>query len=294
MLGKLTAFVKLTRIEHSLMLIIAVLAGEIISKGMPDALALCLSLISPVLISMGAFAINDYFDVEVDRKNGKVGRPLVSGELSRSFALYSSLLLLAMGIAAAAGINIAALVVALVFAVLAFLYSYKMKEMLLLGNVYVAFSMAIPFIFGNYVVSNALNMNVIVISAIITLSGLGREIQGTIRDYEGDRKARNVRSLPYYLGIRNSAITALMLYFAAIALSICIAFIKGPYYLNGFYLYSILFVDVILSYIGVKYLAMGRENRTEAFRKLRNLSLADMALALFIYLIACFVSFPVI
>ncbi len=292
--GKIAAFVKLTRIEHSLMLIVAVLAGELISKGIPNALALCLSLISPVLISMGAFAINDYFDVEVDRENGKKDRPLVSGELSRGFALYSSLLMLALGIAAASGINIEALVVALVFAVLAFLYSYKMKEMLLLGNIYVAFSMAIPFIFGNFVVSNELNMNVIVISAIITLSGIAREIHGTIRDYEGDRKARNVRSLPYYLGIKNSAITALVLYFAAIALSIYIVFIKGPYYLNGFYLYGILFVDAVLSYIGIKYLAIGKKNRANAFRRLRNLSLADMALALFIYLLACFISFPAI
>ncbi|MEM3202623.1 MAG: UbiA family prenyltransferase, partial [Candidatus Micrarchaeaceae archaeon] len=164
MLEKAMAFARLTRIEHSFMLIIAVIAGEEISGGLPSALPFLLSLISPVMISMAAFAINDYFDVEVDKENGEFGRPIVAGQISRSSAFYSSLILFLLGCLAALFINLSDFFIAAIFAILAFLYSYKLKEMLLLGNMYVAFSMSIPFIFGNYAVSTELMVYTILIS----------------------------------------------------------------------------------------------------------------------------------
>ncbi|EQD78308.1 UbiA prenyltransferase [mine drainage metagenome] len=72
-MNKLVAVLKLTRIEHSVMLVIAVLAGElIVARHLPGAYVLLLSLIVPIFVSMGSFAINDYFDVEVDTLNKKV------------------------------------------------------------------------------------------------------------------------------------------------------------------------------------------------------------------------------
>ncbi|HUB92789.1 MAG TPA: UbiA family prenyltransferase, partial [Candidatus Saccharimonadales bacterium] len=69
---KFKAVLKLTRIEHSIMLVIAVLAAELIAKGLPSLPILVLSLIAPVFISMAAFAINDYFDLKVDKINKKM------------------------------------------------------------------------------------------------------------------------------------------------------------------------------------------------------------------------------
>ena len=241
------SILKLTRIEHSIMLVIAVLSGEFLSLGkLPNITILLLSLITPIFISMASFAINDYFDVDVDKLNKK-NRPLVTGELSKSSAVYITIICLIIGVMASFFINEYAFFIAIIFGVLAMLYSYKLKELFLLGNLYIGFSMAIPFIYGNFVVSNILGFNIVIVSSMIFISGVAREIHGTIRDYEGDRK-RKVLSLPHLIGIIPSAIVAAILYFVAIATSIFIFFNVKPFY-NIIYLLLILITDLILQYI---------------------------------------------
>ncbi len=102
---------------------------------------------------------------------------------------------------------------------LAISYSYKLKEILLAGNSYIAFSMAIPFIFGNYVESTTLHSSILIISTMIFISGLAREIHGTIRDYYGDIRVRAARTLPTVIGTGVSANVAFALYAVAIAIS---------------------------------------------------------------------------
>ncbi len=281
-MSKLISLFKLTRIEHSIMLCVAVLAAELMSGGLPALPILILSLITPIFISMGAFAINDYFDVEVDRLNEKK-RPLVVGELSPKSALYITAVSMIVGLAASVFINPFAFVIAVIFCVLSLLYGYKLKELLLWGNAYIAFSMAIPFIFGNYVVSGVLHASIIFVSAMIFLSGLSREIHGTIRDLKGDMAARNVHTLPKVIGKAASARIALVFYVIAILISIYLFADVLPFKGNFIYLIPILAVDLSLLYVGIGYL----KRDTGKFHKLaRNLSLASMAIALLTLLIS--------
>lgn len=195
-MGKVSAVLRLTRVEHSLMLVIAVVAAELLAGGPPAPGILALSLITPIFVSMGSFAINDYFDIDVDRLNGKKKRPLVSGALTQAQALLVAGMSFAIGVLASAFISAYAFAIALAFALLAIVYSWKLKEVLLLGNAYIALSMVIPFIYGSYVSGGALAPAIAPVCAMVFLSGLGREIHGTIRDYSGDVKVRNARTLP--------------------------------------------------------------------------------------------------
>ncbi len=275
------SILKLTRIEHSIMLVIAVLSGEFLSLGkLPNITILLLSLITPIFISMASFAINDYFDVDVDKLNKK-NRPLVTGELSKSSAVYITIICLIIGVMASFFINEYAFFIAIIFGVLAMLYSYKLKELFLLGNLYIGFSMAIPFIYGNFVVSNILGFNIVIVSSMIFISGVAREIHGTIRDYEGDRK-RKVLSLPHLIGIIPSAIVAAILYFVAIATSIFIFFNVKPFY-NIIYLLLILITDLILLYISFGYI-IKKDKKFYSFS--RNISLVAMSIALIAIFIA--------
>ena len=275
------SILKLTRIEHSIMLVIAVLSGEFLSFGkLPNIAILLLSLITPILISMASFAINDYFDVDVDKLNKK-NRPLVTGELSKDSAIYITVICLVVGVMASFFINTDAFLIAIIFGVLAMLYSYKLKELFLLGNLYIGFSMAIPFIYGNFVVSNILGFNIVIVSSMIFISGVAREIHGTIRDYEGDRK-RKVLSLPHFIGIIPSAVVAAILYFTAIAISIFIFFNVKPFY-NIIYLLLILITDLLLLYISFGY--MLKKNK-KFYDFSRNISLAAMSIALVAIFIA--------
>ncbi len=292
---KLKAFLKLTRIEHSIMLVIAVFAGELIVLGrLPGLYYSLLSAIVPIFISMGSFAINDYFDVKLDKANGRFDRPIVAGLIKRRHALWVAFFCFFVGVAASAFINAYAFAIALAFAALAALYSFKLKEMLLVGNAYIGLAMAIPFLFGNFVVSMRINLLIVIISATVLLGGIAREIHGTIRDYKGDRKIRNVESLPYYVGARASGIYAFGLYVAAITLSfyLFLANAAGPFHMNLFYIAAIAVVDAMLLYVCAAYLSR-KAPKGKALKLARNLSLLAMGLALVIYLVSNFVYFAV-
>ncbi len=284
-MGKLGAILKLTRIEHSLLLIIAVVAAELIAgnKVLPTLGILILSIITPVFVSAGAFAINDYFDIEVDRANRKL-RPLVSGDLKPSDAIWITGACMVIGIAASLLINIYCAEIAVVFAALSLLYSYKLKDSALIGNAYVAFAMAIPFIFGNYVVTSTANYSNLAIFTLIFIGGVAREIDGSIRDYAGDLK-RHAKTLPRVIGIDASAYFAFLLYIIAIAISIYIFLSFPPFKSNLIYLGLILISDIMLFYSGMIYV-LGKK---KAYDFVRNLSLAGMGIALVCILISALI-----
>lgn len=280
---KLRSILKLTRAEHSFMLIIAVLAGELIvyNNNFPGYLPLIASLITPIFISMASFAINDYFDVEVDKENNKKNAPLVSGELTKKEALYITIITLFIGIFASAFINYYAFIIAVIFGALAMLYSYKLKEIFLIGNIYIAFSMSIPFIYGNFVLSNKFSIAILIVSSMVFLSGLAREIHGTVRDYKGDIK-RKVNSLPRIIGILPSAIVAMILYFIAIVISAYLFLFQVKFH-SFIYLGFIIITDLLIAYISIGYLT---KKNAKFYKLARNLSLLALTIALFGILLA--------
>ena len=286
-MNRAVAIARLTRVEHSIMLVIAVVAAELISGGIPQLQVLALSIVTPIFVSMGSFAINDYFDVHTDRENRRVERPLVSGALREREAFAIAMISFAIGCLASAFINILAFGIALAFSVLAFLYSYRMKNMLLLGNVYIAFSMVIPFLYGNAITASTLNVNILLISLTVFLSGLAREIHGMIRDYRGDLKVRKARNLIFHIGRERSGWFALTLYIEAIAISIFMFFYRRPFAYNMAYLVPIAIVDVALFLMALGYV---RKRYTDGFFRLsRNISLGAMAVAIIIYLASALV-----
>ncbi|MCL5430569.1 MAG: UbiA family prenyltransferase [Candidatus Marsarchaeota archaeon] len=282
-MNKITAILRLTRIEHSLMLIVAVVAAEMVSGGIPSFPILISSLVSPALVSMGAFAINDFYDVKADIANKRFERPLVAKAISPQVAIMVSLLCLVIGTTLSMFINLYAFAIAIIFAALALLYSYKLKDLLLWGNVYIAFTMVIPFVYGDLVVAPSINMDIVLISFVVFLSGLAREIHGMIRDAKGDKRARRSRNLIQYVGINNSSAIALILYAEAIVISIFMFLYSMPFLYNIVYIVPIAISDIMLAYVAVGY--RFKSNR-RFFDMSRNLSLGAMGLALLAYLLA--------
>ncbi len=282
-MNKLTAIIKLTRIEHSVLLIIAVLAAEAIVASFPAPAILILSIVSPALISAGAFAINDYYDVETDRANKRLGRPIVSGAISKKDAHLIALLCFGAGVALSALINAQAFVVAFIFAVLAVLYSRNLKDVLLVGNAYVGLSYAIPFIYGDLVVSSSVIPSIILISIAVFLIGFAREIHGMVRDRFGDSRVRQTNSLIKYIGVRYSVWIALVLYLEGIMISFYLFFFIAPFINNLVFLVPIAVADLIFLYIAVGHVVYdGRR----FFDLARTLSLVAMGISVLTYLFA--------
>ncbi len=218
----------LTRFEHALMLALAVLIGETIVLGAfpPINMILALSLLVPIFSEMGSFSLNDYLDVETDTLNRRMDRPLVRGAITKGFALWFSVICLAASIILAFFININAFGIAVVFGALAVAYDWKLKDLPLVGNIYIGFTMAIPFIFGNFVYSGVLLPIALALSALGFVAGLAREIIKSVQDMEGDLKARGSKTIPIVIGEVPSLALASALYLLFIPLS-ALPFIMG-------------------------------------------------------------------
>ncbi len=282
-MGIISAFMRLTRIEHSIMLVIAVAAAELISGVLPGLQILILSFITPIFISMGSFAINDYFDVEADKRNKMMNRPIVSGEITKKSALTISMCCFAIGVIASIFINTDAFLITVIPAAFAILYSYRLKDLALIGNAYIGVSMGIPFLYGNFVVSPVLSNAILAIFFIAFLSGLAREIHGMIRDYKGDSIARSTKNLVHYIGAQASANIAFILYAEAILISIFVFFFIKPFEFSLVYALFIGIADIMLAYTAIT--CMLHVNSRMIYIRARNISLAAMSLVLFGYLL---------
>jgi geranylgeranylglycerol-phosphate geranylgeranyltransferase len=220
-MGFLKELFILTRFEHALMLAFAVFIAETIVLGAipPLNLILAFSLLVPVFSEMGSFALNDYLDMETDRLNKKTDRPLVKGTLSPKFALYFSVSCLVFSVLLAIPINAIAFAIALAFNLLAIAYDWKLKDLPLVGNIYIALTMAIPFLFGNFAVSGELSAIALVLASLGFVAGLAREIIKSVQDMAGDMKARGSKTLPVIIGKTPSLAIAIALYLLFIPLS---------------------------------------------------------------------------
>ncbi len=253
---KIKAIWELLRLEHGVMIAIAILIGSLIAlkgEGFPLFDKFILTFFTALFLEASTFALNDYYDLEIDKKNKRTDRPLVRGDILPKSALYLFFLLFPLGIICSFFVNIACFIIALITALLAIVYDAKLKKMKLLGNFYIAYVMAIPFIFGGAAV---LEKNVLffeidpaiyIVALIAFFAGSGREIMKDVMDFKGDSK-KGVKSFPKYIGNRKSNILAGIFFFIAIVLSFLPFVMKQYhiYYLNYSYLLLVFITDIML------------------------------------------------
>lgn len=274
-------FLRLVRFEHAIMLAIAVFIAEVIVfGGIPFFTPIILlSLFAPIFSEMGSFALNDYLDVKTDRLNRKLDRPLVKGTISPKFAYHFSLFAFLVSTIIAWFINLHVLAIALIFNILAILYNFKLKDLPVLGNAYIALTMAIPFIFGNFVITTQLNFTVLILAMLGFLAGFAREIIKTVQDFKGDFRARKARTLPAVIGKASSLRVAAVLYLLFIPLT-ALPFFFGL----SQHLLAILFVAIADLAILYNVFIVLRA-KTSMLKIARNISLVALLLGLIGYLI---------
>jgi geranylgeranylglycerol-phosphate geranylgeranyltransferase len=191
----ISGYVKLARPVNSLMIGFAVLVGEAVAvSSVRMELATLMGYLTGVFITSFSMIVNDVLDYEVDKANG-ARRPLVEGTATIGGAKAAAAVLLLAGLITSSYTGVHTLAVAAAFAALATLYNWKLKERGFSGNVVVALSMMIPFIYGGLLVQGWRVDPLLDLMALTAfLAGVGREVVKGIADVEGD-SLRNVRSL---------------------------------------------------------------------------------------------------
>ncbi|MEM4295426.1 MAG: UbiA family prenyltransferase [Candidatus Anstonellales archaeon] len=253
MLKTISEWAKLFRIEHGIMLSISAYIGLKLAKYVNE-LNIIFYMLVPLLIQMGAFALNDYFDIEADKKNKRYERPLIKGTIKPMHAYIAGITCLFIGIITSMLINEKAFLFVIFLAVLSYLYNTKLKDIAIVGNIYIAFTMAAPFLYAS-IATNRFNNALMLISISSFLIGLAREIIKTVQDYEGDVKARKSKTLPFYIGKKNSMNLAsfiLLLFFIPAFILLYELHtnydIKMPFIFTSLYIISIAIVAYCLAY----------------------------------------------
>lgn len=292
---KLKAIWELMRLEHGVMIFLAILIGSLIAlngEKLPEVKNLFLTFFTALFLEASTFALNDYYDLEIDKKNKRDDRPLVRGDLSPNTALTLFFIFFPLGIICSYFVNRACFIIALITALFAIIYDAKMKKIKLVGNFYIAYVMAIPFIFGGASVIEGdslffeIHPAIYIIAFIAFFAGSGREIMKDVMDFEGDRES-GVKSFPKYIGTRKSNIIAAFFYLAAIVLSFLPFFMEkyGVYYQNVYYLLLVLITDIMLLTTSL-HLIFEKKPRMKLYR---NLSLTAIFIGLIAFLVGAFV-----
>lgn len=193
---------RLIRPVNCTMIGFAVLVGAFVSR--PPALPLAQlapGFFTGFFVCAYSMVVNDVYDLDVDRVN-RPDRPIPSGRVSVRDATALAYLALTLGLACAAlSLNPLAFLIAAAYAFLSWLYNSRAKKTGLPGNLIVASSLAIPFIYGGAVAGGSIGGSLLLMMALTAFfSGVGREVVKAMADVEGDAK-REVRSVARSRGL---------------------------------------------------------------------------------------------
>jgi len=252
--SKFTSVAELLRPINSLMVGFAVVVGAAIaSRGSVLSVVsledLIIGFSVGFTISASSMVLNDVSDIEIDKINAP-WRPLPSGRVSVLEALALFLLLSIVGLLLSYLNGLDTFIVALSTLVVAILYNVWGKKTGLIGNIMVAYSVAIPLVYGSLLVDNP-SRAIPYFWAMVFFSTTAREVVKDIVDVEGD-KIRGVRSIAILYGEKIAAKTAFLLYLLAVAIS-PIPVLLG--YVNTIlYMPLVVAVDIGLLYDGMMLL----------------------------------------
>jgi len=246
-LNKFKAFFKIIRSINILITFLSVIVAGILSLEIFSiSLSMLIAAISESAVFSAGNIINDIFDVDIDKIN-RPNRVLPKGDWSKKDAIiiYSGLLVVSTFLSFNVNFTVFTFVTAT--NILLFLYSYRIKKMILTDNFIVAAIVGSAFLVG---ASSVGNISAGIIPFIFAfLINFAREILKDIEDIKGDVSVGLI-SFPSKFGIENSKKIILFFILSLIAFTFYPYFV-GIYNLT-YLLIIIIFVNPLLIYFLIK------------------------------------------
>ena len=215
---RIYGFLQLIRLGVSVfgclsLIVSGILAGDLKDLQTEYLLALLIVFIS----AAGSFAINDYFDYEIDKSNNRTERPLVLNLISRRTSLYTALISFLLVFILGIFLNPLAMIFVYINLLIFYLYSLGLKRIIFFKNILIAYSYVATILLGSIISDAEIEPIIIYFSIMAFIVGLANEIMFDIADLEGD-KAEGIKTLPKLLGTNKSARIVVILYFIIIIL----------------------------------------------------------------------------
>lgn len=174
-----------------------IIASRIIQPDNSIILVSTLALIV-MLFTSGANTLNDFIDYKIDLIN-RPSRPIPIGDVKKSVAFYMALSFFIMGSLLCMQLNENAKIIGIFIAMpIMVLYTTYLKKLPLIGNLAVAFTIGLSFIFCG-AAFNSFSPMIIPMILCFLLSFL-RELIKDIADIEGDQ-VLGLKTFPIYYGL---------------------------------------------------------------------------------------------
>jgi len=269
----------LVRPVNCAMIGFAVIVGAFVSKPPTvQALQLALGFFTGFFICAYSMAVNDIYDIEVDRVN-RPDRPIPSGRISVQEASRLSWVVLAVGVACSVlSLIPLAVVIAFAYAALSWVYNSRAKRTGLPGNLIVASSLAIPFIYGGAISGGSIAGSLLLMMALTAFfSGVGREVVKSMADVEGDAK-REVNSVARARGLGYASALGAAFFLMAVLTS-WVPLLTGL--ANPAYTYGVIVPDVMFVYLAATIVT--RHEPKSAYR-VKRIALAGMTVGLLVFI----------
>lgn len=272
-------YLDLIRPVNCVMIGFAVIVGAFVSKPPSvQPVQLALGFLTGFFVCAYSMAVNDAYDLDVDRVN-RPDRPIPSGRASVGGASRLSYLMLAAGMASSVlSLNPLAVGIAAAYTFLSWLYNSRAKRTGLAGNLIVASSLAIPFIYGGAISGGSIGGSLLLMMALTAFfSGVGREVVKAMADVEGDAK-RNVNSIARSRGLAFASAVGAAFFLLAVATS-WVPLVTGL--ANQLYTFGVLIPDAIFVYLAAAIVA--RHGPSSAYR-VKQVALAGMTVGLLVFI----------
>jgi len=256
--NKLIAYIQISRPVNVLITFVSIPVACWIAGGAVSAwLSILLAGTTGALVAAGANAINDAFDIDIDRVN-RPDRPLPRGALTVQDAQRIWLIVSITALVINLFLNSTALLIVVLSIVLLYYYSARLKRTVLTGNIVVALMTSMAFIYGGVVVEKIERAVVPAIFAFLV--NLARELLKDVEDMEGDRR-ENAVTLPIKYGVKKALVLATVLILVLICITIAAA--VNNFY-NSTFLYIVLFTDCLMC---VSIILMWRDYSIKTMRR---------------------------
>ncbi|MHA1915912.1 MAG: UbiA family prenyltransferase [Promethearchaeota archaeon] len=281
---RIYGFLKLIRFGVSIfgcigLFVSGLIAGDLKGLQIEYLLAFFIVFIS----GAGAFAINDYYDFDIDKINERKDRPLVVGLVSRKIALFTAVISIIIVIILSLFLNLTSMILVFISVPLFYIYSMGLKRKLIIKNLLIAYSYLSTILLGSLITDSRLEPIIIYFGIMGFIVGLANEIMFDIADVEGDSE-KMIKTIATKYGKKRAAQISVFLYMIIVVLDPLPFVLKIDQRLHADYLFLVFILFIVTFYV-ILSISLLKNQSKENILRLRTLVFLIMQGGTIVYLI---------